>query len=410
MPRQPQRTRTPRRQRGRSSPHVSRSIYPFGDGIGRLAAIGGAEASKRWSSHGPRHRTGVSKSGAGGAGIDDWIVFGHGSRCSPYGRSTLSKGCIVTTDGTVTLATCAFTVTLGAFTMAPRWLTFAVKSQVAIVKAQVACVNDQVACVKARVAIVNGQVATVKAQVSIVNGQVASVGGKVATAIRARSPEQAAIKSPEDQTLPTAAPPVNLPSTISSMHLAQAIPWYNQLYWLAGGVGAIIAAIIISRTQMRIHSKEKGVDETEQPSTTKTVPIPKKAELAPPPPVLPSFVIVDPAPADNSTDRIFIKADPESLRKLYDEHTGHHADLLFAPFKGKWLSVRGTVDDVRTIFEGSHLVFLAHRFDEAMIACSFKVSQVQRISHLRRGDAVSLIGRLNAASHSGVDLVECELL
>jgi hypothetical protein len=128
-----------------------------------------------------------------------------------------------------------------------------------------------------------------------------------------------------------------------------------------------------------------------------------------------------PTPADvptpvDSEERIFVGANvtPELLLSFFKEHTAIQGQRLIEPFIGKWMRVSGNLSEVissdpkrraQVTFSGRGL-----RSDLADIYMYFRTADsIDRLSILRRGDSMTVVGQIVLVNPVQVDLDNCEL-
>ena len=114
-------------------------------------------------------------------------------------------------------------------------------------------------------------------------------------------------------------------------------------------------------------------------------------------------------------ERIFVGANitPEYLLGLFKDHTSIQARKLIEPFIGKWMRVSGdlseiissTSDRAQVTFSGRGLtgnlapVFMYFRTKES----------VERLAILRRGDSLTIVGKISDINLVQIDLDPCEI-
>jgi hypothetical protein len=135
-------------------------------------------------------------------------------------------------------------------------------------------------------------------------------------------------------------------------------------------------------------------------------------------PVPPALVPPAPAPApaaplsaDQATSgRIFVNATPEYLSGLFKGQTVIQANTLLAVYIGKWMRLDGEVNDVLSrrgdrvqvmfIKAGSPITFMRFHTE----------AWVDRVAVLRPGDRITVIGQIEEASSTQLQLDFCELV
>jgi hypothetical protein len=113
----------------------------------------------------------------------------------------------------------------------------------------------------------------------------------------------------------------------------------------------------------------------------------------------------------NDKDRIIIHDSPEYLMSLFNtDHTSIRAIKLIEPYIGKWMRVSGRLRDVR---EGANHVTVTFESPPDKITflfMYFQKSDRDRLSILRRGSQLVVIGQISRINRTDVDLENCELI
>jgi hypothetical protein len=113
--------------------------------------------------------------------------------------------------------------------------------------------------------------------------------------------------------------------------------------------------------------------------------------------------------------RNFVSASvtPEYLLSLFEDHTSIQAQRLIEPFIGKWMSVSGSLDEVISSNPKSAQVTFSGRglsSNLARIYMYFRTEDsVERLSILRRGDGMIVVGQITLVNAVQLDLDNCEL-
>jgi hypothetical protein len=106
---------------------------------------------------------------------------------------------------------------------------------------------------------------------------------------------------------------------------------------------------------------------------------------------------------------------PKELVKVYEGRTTLHGERLAENYKGKWIKVCGSINDVM-VYSGlrnrveSVTVYLDWNHPEPMVVLEFNKKWLNPISALRKGDSISVLGRISRVSDTSVHLDRCELL
>ncbi|MDT5063040.1 MAG: hypothetical protein QOH63_3499 [Acidobacteriota bacterium] len=109
-----------------------------------------------------------------------------------------------------------------------------------------------------------------------------------------------------------------------------------------------------------------------------------------------------------STERIIVNVMPEYLMSFYHEHTGIQAEKLFAAYKGKWIKVAGKLGDVRASEDYSTVAF-EYGSPETIIMFFYE-EWTERLSILRRGDSITVLGQIEKGDAYTLTLDNCELV
>ncbi len=113
-----------------------------------------------------------------------------------------------------------------------------------------------------------------------------------------------------------------------------------------------------------------------------------------------------PAPRAVAEARVFLSRDEYEIARAKTEGmTSLQAAQELQNLNGKWRELRGPLFDVRQS-SGRILVFV--RGDGAIIGCRFDPEWADRLSRLRVGEEITLIGRIRG--FHGVRLESCELV
>jgi len=120
-------------------------------------------------------------------------------------------------------------------------------------------------------------------------------------------------------------------------------------------------------------------------------------------------------PAAPVEERTFLGASvtPEYLLGLFKDHTYIQAKKLIIPFIGKWMRISGNLEEVisstpkfaQVTFSGRGLsselarVYMYFRTEES----------IDRLTLLRRGDSLTIVGRIQDLNGVQVDLENCEI-
>lgn len=113
--------------------------------------------------------------------------------------------------------------------------------------------------------------------------------------------------------------------------------------------------------------------------------------------------------------RDFVSASitPEYLIGLFQGHTGIQANKLTEAYVGKWLKLSGSLDQVDSLGSDNALVIFSGNIGRSLSSVKMTFSSkvwVDRLSVLRRGDNITVIGKIERLDSFDVRLSECELV
>jgi hypothetical protein len=120
-------------------------------------------------------------------------------------------------------------------------------------------------------------------------------------------------------------------------------------------------------------------------------------------------------PTIQAEERNFVGASitPEYLVGLFKEHTGIQARKLIEPFIGKWMRVSGHLSEVLSSTPNLAQVTFSGRgisSDLAVIYMYFRTKEsFARLAILRRGDSLTIVGKICDVNPVQLDLDTCEL-
>jgi|SRR5579859_1612084 len=111
--------------------------------------------------------------------------------------------------------------------------------------------------------------------------------------------------------------------------------------------------------------------------------------------------------------RIFLPDDinAEYLTGLYKTNTALQADGLAAPYRGRWMRVSGSVDNVSEeygVFTISAFFPESRQPHRAVVLLRFDKRRADQVSLLKRGSALKAIGKVDIVNAAGVSLADCE--
>jgi hypothetical protein len=117
-----------------------------------------------------------------------------------------------------------------------------------------------------------------------------------------------------------------------------------------------------------------------------------------------------PVPA-SAPERIVIDVTPEYLMGFYKEHTDVQAAKLAESYIGKWIKQSGKVANVASSESmRTWEVYFADSRAEYIVSLAFDQTWADRVSVLKRGEQISVLGQIGRFDGSHLHLVHCELL
>jgi hypothetical protein len=111
-------------------------------------------------------------------------------------------------------------------------------------------------------------------------------------------------------------------------------------------------------------------------------------------------------PDKGAARRVFIKQPPEDLVAYFDQHTALEATRLTEPYVGKWFSVSGPIFNIQPPnLGGDFQVALANQ----SVYLYFEKTWLDEFSVLKKGDVISVVGRITRIDTLGITAEKCEL-
>ena len=133
--------------------------------------------------------------------------------------------------------------------------------------------------------------------------------------------------------------------------------------------------------------------------------------------IVPNPVTSPQVPAATSTPtpkpKVMFDGTPEDLTGLFQNVTALQGHRLVAPHLGKWMTVAGPMDNVRSDRDDRASVTFQDRsmFTKNAVYAFFRDKRwVDRLSLLHQGNEITLTGRIATVDSQGVVLHDCELL
>lgn len=115
----------------------------------------------------------------------------------------------------------------------------------------------------------------------------------------------------------------------------------------------------------------------------------------------------------DSGQRVFLGPDitPQFLFGLLSGHTEVQAGKLLDIYVGKWMRLSGAVGHVGKFEYGSSTVsFSSQSFNGVLVYMEFGAAWTERLSVLRLGNNINIIGRVISVTALRVKLQDCELV
>jgi len=113
-----------------------------------------------------------------------------------------------------------------------------------------------------------------------------------------------------------------------------------------------------------------------------------------------------------SDGRVVVDVTPHYLSGLFDHHTDIQASRLTEAYVGKWLRLTAEVDNVTSLPHGeSAFISTAVEKPHVTIHMIFEGADVvdNQLRVLRKGDHVTVVGKIERVLHGCLDLNDCEL-
>ena len=172
---------------------------------------------------------------------------------------------------------------------------------------------------------------------------------------------------------------------------------------VVGFIGAV--SLIGIAEGVRLTYIREGATETASENVAEETPlanqVPRPATPAPP-------------PAAAWPDRIFVSKSitPAYLAKFYDDYTVVQADNMVAPYIGKWMSIEGPIGEIMPA--GPNRILLAFANDDSAPyphrMMTFDEKWFDRLSIMKRGEVVTVVGEIQKIEPHVVSLTNCELI
>jgi hypothetical protein len=130
---------------------------------------------------------------------------------------------------------------------------------------------------------------------------------------------------------------------------------------------------------------------------------------------VPSSLVSPPHQPDNIEDaRVFVSPniDVEYLCEMFEGHTSLQASKMASAFIGKWMRLSGNLGEVLSSRPGAsaQVTFMTSKLKFTDVYMYFDKEWVERLSVLKHGDAIRVIGEIEEIHRTHVQLHHCELV
>jgi len=110
-------------------------------------------------------------------------------------------------------------------------------------------------------------------------------------------------------------------------------------------------------------------------------------------------------------DRVPTNATPGQLAEIWEHNTAVQARKLSECYMGTWMAMSGSVFDVKRGMAANEMrVTLGSVPGVMIVICIFQKEWDQRCSVLRKGDTVSILGKVSDFDSQVVSLEDCEFI
>ena len=111
---------------------------------------------------------------------------------------------------------------------------------------------------------------------------------------------------------------------------------------------------------------------------------------------------------DLQPGRVMANISPREFSRLYQDHTSFEADKLVEPYIDTWLSISGTVYNVRISADGTSNLTVDGIDGISLVYCSFGTAFYKQVTICKRGTPVNIRGKIKVVDRTGIQLDECE--
>ena len=120
--------------------------------------------------------------------------------------------------------------------------------------------------------------------------------------------------------------------------------------------------------------------------------------------------IEDNSVSTSSKERIFVDVAPDYLSNYFVVHTQIQAAKLLDVYIGKWMKIYGTIADIRQLSNSYQVSFSRSHEIKTIIIMYFNKEWVDRLSVLKLGDELGVLGQIEKADRLSLSLNNCELI
>jgi hypothetical protein len=176
---------------------------------------------------------------------------------------------------------------------------------------------------------------------------------------------------------------------------SQPIPWvlFTLLVLIAISLFVVAIVLLIKTRKAPVQGKEHEGSVLESVTAPTIADLPQEVKL---PPKYSNLEIID--------------VTPDYLIGLFDQHTSIQAQRLIEPYIGKWMRVSGKLRDISDHTYGSQLSFERSRLGGNVYMWFRQPDRKDRLSVLRRGTRLTVLGQIQWVNNMEVNLDNCELI
>ena len=109
----------------------------------------------------------------------------------------------------------------------------------------------------------------------------------------------------------------------------------------------------------------------------------------------------------NSTDRVYINKSLEEIFKITMHMTGLQRNKFYQEnYNGKWMRIKGRIEEIVQSGEDA-MVFLSLH---PTVTFNFFAEQADKVSHLEKGDEVTIDGQISQISSSNINFKSSQII